>query len=244
MRRPLRRVRRVRRAFPEGRVLVGRARGGRRNSPKRFFVSSRVKHLRKETRKNRRATRTRPRAQKRLARQNDPTRVCVTSHTKKVKILPACAKTRAPPGGTSRPRGRAESSARATHAHGWSLRSSTECSRRGSVESSANAPGGTGGVVATARASRGNKARRAGDISASRAIMFKRLFGADKSGGGSAPSAGSTGGGGGGKTTPLGAVEQLKDVRHPRSHLPRVSFFLEIHRGRVPLRSGSRPFCR
>lgn len=42
--------------------------------------------------------------------------------------------------------------------------------------------------------------------------MFKRLFGAEKSGGGSAPSAGSTGGGGGGKTTPLGAVEQLKDT--------------------------------
>jgi hypothetical protein len=55
--------------------------------------------------------------------------------------------------------------------------------------------------------------------------MFKRLFGAEKSGGGSAPSAGSTGGGGGGKTTPLGAVEQLKDVRHPRSHGPRESYF-------------------
>ena len=48
--------------------------------------------------------------------------------------------------------------------------------------------------------------------------MFKRLFGAEKSGGGSAPSVGSTGGGGGGKTNPLGAVEKLKDVRHPRSH--------------------------
>ena len=147
------------------------------------------------------------------------------SQTKGVNFASLRENESSSPGGTSRPRGRAESSARATHAHGWSLRSSTECSRRGSVESSANAPGGTGGVVATARASRGNKARRAGDISASRAIMFKRLFGAEKSGGGSAPSAGSTGGGGGGKTTPLGAVEQLKDVRHPRSHLPRVSFF-------------------
>jgi hypothetical protein len=52
-----------------------------------------------------------------------------------------------------------------THTAGHS-RSSTECSRRGSLRSSANAPGGTGGVVATA--TRGNKARRAGDISASR----------------------------------------------------------------------------
>ena len=77
--------------------------------------------------------------------------------------MPACSKTKTRP---RRRRGRAEASARATHAHGWSLRSSTECSRRGSLRSSANAPGGTGGVVATA--TRGNKARRAGDISASR----------------------------------------------------------------------------
>lgn len=41
--------------------------------------------------------------------------------------------------------------------------------------------------------------------------MFKRLFGAEKSGASGAPSLG-TGGGGGGKTTPLGAVEQLKDT--------------------------------
>lgn len=65
-------------------------------------------------------------------------------------------------------------------------------------------------------------------------IMFKRLFGAEKSGGGSAPSAGSTGGGGGGKTTPLGAVEQLKDVRHPDPTREGV-FFLEIQ---------PRPACR
>lgn len=64
--------------------------------------------------------------------------------------------------------------------------------------------------------------------------MFKRLFGAEKSGGGSAPSAGSTGGGGGGKTTPLGAVEQLKDVRHPDPTREGV-FFLEIQ---------PRPACR
>lgn len=65
-------------------------------------------------------------------------------------------------------------------------------------------------------------------------IMFKRLFGAEKSGGGSAPSAGSTGGGGGGKTTPLGAVEQLKDVRHPRSNPRGCLFFGNPTAPRVP----------
>lgn len=78
-------------------------------------------------------------------------------------------------------------------------------------------------------------------------IMFKRLFGAEKSGGGSAPSAGSTGGGGGGKTTPLGAVEQLKDVRHPRSN-PRGCLFFgnpTADACRVPLPTkGSRTFAK
>ena len=146
--------------------------------------------------------------------------------------MPACSKTKTRPrGGVAAGQRRARGPR--THTAGHS-RSSTECSRRGSVRSSANAPGGTGGVVATARASRGNKARRAGDISASRAIMFKRLFGAEKSGGGSAPSAGSTGGGGGGKTTPLGAVEQLKDVRHPRSNPRGCLFFGNPTAPRVP----------
>jgi hypothetical protein len=70
-----------------------------RNPPNRFFVSSRVKHHSRDTQEKTCDANSRPRAQTRLARQNDPTRVCVTSHKKKVKkILPACAKTRAPPG--------------------------------------------------------------------------------------------------------------------------------------------------
>ena len=77
--------------------------------------------------------------------------------------------------------------------------------------------------------------RHAARVTFSRAeIMFKRLFGAEKSGGGSAPSAGSTGGGGGGKTTPLGAVEQLKDVRHPRSNPRGCLFFGNPTAPRVP----------
>ena len=78
--------------------------------------------------------------------------------------MPACSKTKTRPrGGVAAGQRRARGPR--THTAGHS-RSSTECSRRGSVRSSANAPGGTGGVVATA--TRGNKARRAGDISASR----------------------------------------------------------------------------
>lgn len=43
-------------------------------------------------------------------------------------------------------------------------------------------------------------------------VMFKRLFGTEKSGGSGAPSSGTTQAGGGNKQTPLGAVEQLKDT--------------------------------
>ena len=65
-------------------------------------------------------------------------------------FLPGC-RNRAAPCGTPRVVAAEQSqSARATHAHGWSLRSPTERARLGSGKSSADAPGGTGGVVATA----------------------------------------------------------------------------------------------
>lgn len=63
-------------------------------------------------------------------------------------------------------------------------------------------------------------------------VMFKRLFGAEKSGASGAPSLG-TGGGGGGKTTPLGAVEQLKDVRSARSYDHTTTFRCRCGKSRL-----------
>jgi len=144
--------------------------------------------------------------------------------------MPACSKTKTRPrGGVAAGQRRARGPRTHTTGHSGRRRSARDAvpfvlprTRPGEREGSS--PPRLGGT------------RHAARVTFPRAeIMFKRLFGAEKSGGGSAPSAGSTGGGGGGKTTPLGAVEQLKDVRHPRSN-PRGCLFFSRgpRRGRVP----------
>ena len=147
--------------------------------------------------------------------------------------MPACSKTKTRPrGGVAAGQRRARGPRTHTTGHSGRRRSARDAvpfvlprTRPGEREGSS--PPRLGGT------------RHAARVTFPRAeIMFKRLFGAEKSGGGSAPSAGSTGGGGGGKTTPLGAVEQLKDVRHPQIQPARVSFFF-------PRTSpGTRAVCR
>ena len=148
-------------------------------------------------------------------------------------MMPACSKTKTRPrGGVAAGQRRARGPRTHTTGHSGRRRSARDAvpfvlprTRPGEREGSS--PPRLGGT------------RHAARVTFPRAeIMFKRLFGAEKSGGGSAPSAGSTGGGGGGKTTPLGAVEQLKDVRHPQIQPARVSFFF-------PRTSpGTRAVCR
>jgi len=59
-------------------------------------------------------------------------------------------------------------------------------------------------------------ARERGDISVFRGRMFKKLFGSKGSGGGGGGGPAAGGGGfGAPKTSPLSAVEKLKDVRAP-----------------------------
>ena len=87
-------------------------------------------------------------------------------------------------------------------------------------------------------------------------VMFKRLFGTEKSGGSGAPSSGTTQAGGGNKQTPLGAVEQLKDVRPAsdpdtrfrsfwcrsrRTVFLAILSFSTISFNRFPLRVGTTP---